>query len=131
MPFSQTRAPQTETTVLTRMTDLVNNFGHYHAIFIQRNPFSQPNQLNYHVTTLARLRQLGTAEGAAADSTFVQGVWQTLDAWGMNSRRARLISLQNLQQNFVAVTPQIAQVHALTLDALGIKRFPSRDTSGA
>jgi hypothetical protein len=93
------RRDATRETVQSREKELVDNFSTYVSYYDRHLPFTAHGQLEYHRWTIDRRRELGSVRAAVLDEEFVKGLWRTLDAWGMNSRAARLLPSDGLSTN--------------------------------
>jgi len=100
---------ETKRRIETQVEDLVDHFPYYLAVFRGRNPFTG-YQINLHRSLLdARSRYLSVAE-AIRDQKFVARLHELLAAWGMQSRKAVLVSesemaasLNDQAQNIVSL----------------------------
>lgn len=71
---------------------LINGFSRYIGVFIEQPPFRKYGQLEYHVRTISLRRKLGSAEVAISNEDFIESLYNTLQAWGIGSRRSKLVS---------------------------------------
>ncbi len=66
---------------IKRRTELLaGNFEHYLLAFDENPAFRKPEQLQKHVATIKRRRELGSASAAATDIRFLSLLYETLNA---------------------------------------------------
>jgi hypothetical protein len=61
---------------------LIREFQRWLEYFCQHVPFTKPDQLALHRTTIERRKSHASVSAAIADSVFVESLYQTLEAWG-------------------------------------------------
>jgi hypothetical protein len=66
--------------------EVINNFAELLEKYEQYRPFARYGQLEFHLNTIKRRRDLGSARAALLDSRFLTSLYQTLIAWGIGSR---------------------------------------------
>jgi hypothetical protein len=74
----------------SRTSLLIAEFPRFLRIFEQNPPFKKTGQLEYHLDTIQRRRALGSATKAVNDDQFVDGLYMTLQAWGIGVRGSNL-----------------------------------------
>lgn len=79
-------------------------------------PFTRYGQLEYHVETIHRLRELGSTEAALKDVSFQTGLYRTLEAWGIGSRGSVLRPLPSFVAALGAKAEEIRDLEGLTID---------------
>ena len=76
---------------IKRRTELLaRNFEHYLLAFDENPAFRKPEQLQKHVATIKKRRELGSASAAATDIRFLSLLYETLNAWGIGQRGSKL-----------------------------------------
>ena len=82
---------------------LVEKFPDWLAHFERHGPFGKRGQLEYHVETISRRNELGSAAAAVTDELFLRGLYNTLRAWGIGVRRSQLKPFDEFAAIFGAV----------------------------
>jgi hypothetical protein len=99
-----------------RCTDeLIAGFQHYLNIFEMHNPFSQHGQMEFHVETIGLLKQLGGTANALRSLEYTDALYRTLEAWGMNSRGAKLKPLAEFRAVLAVKADEISDLEPLSL----------------
>ena len=78
--------------------------------------FTKYGQLEYHIATIERRRELGSAIAALDDHAFKWSLYQTLQAWQIGQRASRLKSFQAFEKALSVRAPQIRELDGLTID---------------
>lgn len=99
-----------------RVQELCRDFAHYVRLYDERVPFQRAGQYEWHRRTIDHRLRMGSLSAAVRDEQFIASLWQTLAAWGMNSRRAKLVPLQQLQQGLIARLALLAPLESLKID---------------
>jgi len=60
------------------------------------------HELDLYREIVRKHRESGGLDSLLNDDSFVTGIWDTLEAWNMNQRGARLTSLSNLKQSILS-----------------------------
>jgi hypothetical protein len=74
-----------------RVDRLIEGFGAYLDVHVRSTVFSRTGQLEDHVRTIERRKAVSTVGAALDDEAFLQGLWDTLRAWGIGIRASRLV----------------------------------------
>jgi hypothetical protein len=107
------------------LTDaLVTGFPKWVSYFESNPPFRKPVQLEYHLETIHRRREIGSAAGAVSDDRFRRSLYRTLRAWGIGSRGSRLKPFEEFAAVPERQTDAMLQFEDLVLDG------PSLDARG-
>jgi hypothetical protein len=101
--------------VKRRIEELIAGFQHYLHIFETRNPFNQYGQMELHVKTIGLLKQLGGSANALRSLEYTDALYRTLEAWGMNSRRAKLKPLPEFRAILAIKADEISDLEPLSL----------------
>ena len=73
------------------ITLLVGDFDRFLALYDRHPPFSRYGQLEFHLDTIRKRRELGSVKAAISDSGFLNNLfYRTLPAWGIGTRGSRL-----------------------------------------
>lgn len=102
--------------VASRVDELCAGFAEYVDAFDQRPAFTRVGQLEHHVATIRRRTELGSVSAAIRDQHFVESLWQTLGAWGMNKRAATLAPLEQFGRELRWVSPLLEKLECWTID---------------
>ena len=81
-----------------RVDLLIQNFERYLLAFDADPAFRKMGQLENHIATIARRRELGTATAAVRDTTFLRLLYETLKSWGIGQRGSRLLKFDDFVQ---------------------------------
>jgi hypothetical protein len=100
--------------------DLVKKFSEWLGYFEAHGPFSKKGQLECHVDTIARRRELGSAEAAVVDEQFLRALYKTLRAWGIGVRRSRLKPFEEFAASFGRQKQAVAEFEGLAIDDPGL-----------
>lgn len=101
--------------VKRRIEGLIAGFQHYLHIFEMHNPFNQYGQMEFHMETTGLLKQLGGTTNALRSLEFTDALYRTLEAWGMNNRRAKLKSLPEFRAVLAVKVDEISDLEPLSL----------------
>lgn len=101
--------------VKRRIEELIAKFSHYLHIFETRNPFTQYGQMELHVRTITLLKQLGGTANALRSLEYTGALYRTLEAWGMNSRGAKLKPLPEFRAALAVKADEISALEPLSL----------------
>jgi hypothetical protein len=88
----------------------------YLQCFDKRNPFNKPAQLNSHLKTIRRRRELGSAGLAATDSVFCESLHATLHNWGRGGRYPSLKPYGAFFKSIGAKAPELAKLDQYLID---------------
>ena len=86
--------------------ELCENFDTYLAEFNDATPFTDV-QVSYHIVTLDMKDRRGGAANSIDSDAYLHALYSTLEAWGMNSRRARLQEYDRFAESVRAYKPGI------------------------
>jgi hypothetical protein len=95
---------------------LVQNFAEWLAYFDRRGPFIRTGQLEYHIKTIQRRYELGSAAKACSDELFLKSLYDTLRAWGIGVRRSKLKPFDEFAAVFASQQRRISYFEAMSLD---------------
>lgn len=110
-----------ETLVKERLGLLEKGFDRYLAAFDSNLPFSNHRQLEPHVRTIDRRRELASAATAIDDPLFISSLYETLRAWRLGMRGSRLADVDQFQAALKAHQGQIAALDGCSIDDAGLK----------
>lgn len=110
------RRSTTSDLVTARIAELCQGFGDYVAAFDQQPAFTRSGQLEHHRATIERRRQLGSVRAAVHCPEFIESLWHTLHAWGMNQRAATLVPLERFGEELRWVAPLLEKLECWTID---------------
>jgi hypothetical protein len=98
-PFAATTAhlaiPHPQSRSWRNVPLLVDRFSHWLDVFDRSGPFRRSGQLEWHRRTIDRRLSLGSADAAIRDREFLDGLYQTLQAWGIGARSSRLRTFED------------------------------------
>lgn len=80
-----------------RIEELCQNLNRYLDTFENKCPFSE-EQLRFHVQTINLRYELGNVENAIGNDFFINNLWRTVRAWGMDARGAKLLPLEEFRR---------------------------------
>lgn len=108
-----------ESHVKGRMSLLCKNFDKYLQYFDKANLSPRAQwQLAPHQRTIARLQELGNAVAAAQDEVFLKSLYDTLEAWGMNQRGAKLVPFPKFRTSLSETVSHLESVEQCVIDSL-------------
>lgn len=105
-----------------RVALLIQDFEHYLSAFDAEPAFRRTGQLENHVTTITRRRELGTAAAALRDASFLKLLYQTLNSWGIGQRGSKLLKFADFVQAMRRCEPAITSLEAYRLDDSSLER---------
>jgi len=97
------------------VTLLINDFGRFLDLYDRHFPFSRYGQLEFHVDTIGKRRELGSVRAAISDSAFLKSLYQTLLAWGIGTRASRLCSYEVFTASLRDRTSAIVALEGVTI----------------
>jgi len=100
-----------------RVDLLIQNFERYLLAFDADPAFRKMGQLENHIATIARRRELGTATAAVRDTTFLRLLYETLKSWGIGQRGSRLLKFDDFVQAVCRYESSIASLEQFRLDS--------------
>ncbi len=100
-----------------RVSRLTARFGDYLGYFERNRPFS-PAQVEAHCRTLGIRAGHCSAHDALMDCEFARSLWDTLDEWNMNARRAQLLPLNDFADGLREQAEQIRKFEGLKIERL-------------
>lgn len=92
---SSSVTPRLQTRSWRNVPLLIDRFGDWLDVFDRSGPFRRPGQLEWHRRTIDRRLSLGSADAAIGDREFLDGLYQTLQAWGIGARSSILRSFDD------------------------------------
>ena len=114
---AQRRSRARRTAVDERVEALIADFGRYVKAFDRDRPFTA-EKVRLHLATLAAARRHSSVASAAADPGFIELLHQTLEAWGMSSRGARLAGPTELGARIRASAGRIERLATVRIEEL-------------
>jgi len=99
-----------------RVELLIQDFELYLSAFEAAPAFRKTGQLENHVATITRRRELGTATAALQDAAFLRLLYQTLNSWGIGQRGSKLLKFDAFVQAMRRCEPTIISLEAHRLD---------------
>lgn len=99
-----------------RVELLIKDFEHYLSAFNADPAFRKTGQLENHVATITKRRELGTARAALQDAAFLKLLYQTLKSWGIGQRGSILLQFDDFVQAMRRCEPAIISLEAHRLD---------------
>lgn len=117
-----------EAEVERRMSLLIENFERYVSAFDEKPAFTKSEQLESHVATIKRRRELGDVSQAAADPMFLKFLYETLIAWGIGQRGSKLEPFHEFTRAINTCLPAMSDLDGMALEnpALDIKLVAER-----
>lgn len=97
---------------------LIAEFPRYLRIFEHNPPFRRYGQLEYHVETIQRRRELGSTAKAAHDHQFLAALYKTLQAWGIGARASKLRSFDDFVSALRAKNSEMIALEDKVIDDL-------------
>jgi hypothetical protein len=97
-------------------SELVKGFADWVSHFESNPPFRKPVQLQYHLETIHRRREIGSAVGAVSDDQFRRALYRTLRAWGIGSRGSRLKPFEEFAAILQRQAEAVSQFENMVLD---------------
>jgi hypothetical protein len=89
---------------------LIEAFPRYLQAFERDPPFRRYGQWEYHIETIQRRRELGSAIKAIYDDQFLAALYKTLQAWGIGIWGSKLRSFDEFM---AALRDRSSEIHAL------------------
>jgi len=103
------------------VNELVSEFHFYLKYFEDHRPFTKSGQLEHHVTTIQKRRNLGSASTALRDSDYLKSLYRTIQAWGIGQRGSKLRSFREFVSALNASSQKIIELDGLRLDQDGLE----------
>jgi hypothetical protein len=100
----------------TNIASLIAGFPRYLSVFEQNPPFRRYGQLEYHVETIQRRREVGSVATAVHDDQFLATLYKTLQAWGIGARASKLTSFAAFVSALRAKTSEMAALENRAID---------------
>jgi len=101
-----------------RVERLIQRFDYYLSAFDADPAFRKTGQLENHVATIARRRELKAATAAVRDTAFLRLLYQTLQSWGIGQRGSKLLEFDGFVQAIHSCEPAIVSLEPHRLDDL-------------
>ena len=102
-----------------RVSALCREFPHLVERFEKAGPFNA-SQLSWHHRAIERRREMTSIEATVRDTDFLRFLWNTLEAWGMNARAARLADRRDFQRAVLGHTTAFVRLQELKIGTLGV-----------
>ena len=96
---------------------LIEEFPRWLDYFIERCPFTRPEQLGCHLEAIELRRKHSSAAAAAQDPAFVTALYGALRAWGLGARGSNLRPLGEFGPALQSVSATLAPLERLRIDA--------------
>ena len=96
---------------------LIDEFPRWLDYFIERGPFTRPEQLDCHRTTIELRRKHASSAAASEDPAFVKALYETLRAWGLGARGSNLRPLTEFGPALQSVSAALEPLESLRIDA--------------
>jgi hypothetical protein len=109
-----------------RVELLIKDFERYLSAFNAEPAFKRTGQLENHVATIVKRRELGTATVAVRNTAFLKLLYQTLNSWGIGQRGSKLLKFDDFVQAVRRCESAIASLEICRLDDSALER-PSPD----
>jgi hypothetical protein len=104
---------------------LIRDFPRYLQTFERNPPFRRYGQREYHIETIQRRYELGSATKAIQDDQFLDALYRTLQAWGIGVRASKL---RSSQQFAVALRAKGTEISALEDKAIDDPQLDVNET---
>jgi hypothetical protein len=98
------------------LSSLIQNFPRWASSFERNPPFGRYGQLEFHVETIRRRREIGSASKAVQDDIFIASLYKTLRAWGIGVRASKLSPFEEFASLLRAQAPRISGLDGKTID---------------
>lgn len=98
------------------ITLLIGDFDRFLDLYDRHRPFSRYGQLEFHLVTIRKRRELGSVKAAISDSGFLKSLYQTLPAWGIGTRASRLCPYDMFAASLRNHTSELVALDGLTID---------------
>ena len=95
---------------------LIDEFPRWLDYFIERCPFTRPEQLDCHLKAIELRRKHASAAAASKDPVFVKALYGTLRAWGLGARGSKLRPLTEFGPALQAVSATLEPLEPLRID---------------
>ena len=95
---------------------LIGDFVRFLDVYDCHLPFSRYGQLEFHVYTIRRRHELGSARAAISDSLFLKNLYNTLQAWGIGTRASRLCTYEVFSASLRDRVSAIAALDGMTIN---------------
>jgi hypothetical protein len=95
---------------------LAQEFPRYLRVFERQPPFNRYGQREYHVETIQRRREAGSAANAIDDEQFLTALYKTLRAWGIGVRASKLCTFEEFVIFIRARRSEIIALENKTID---------------
>lgn len=105
------------------ITLLTRDFGLLLDLYDRHRPFSRYGQLEFHLDTIRKRRELGSVRAAISDSVFLESLYRTLIAWGIETRGSRLCSYDVFTASLRDRTFAIAALDRMTINEVKVNEL--------
>lgn len=112
------RRPETLRRVSERIESLTTDFEDFLLLFEQRRPFSE-KAWSLHLQTIQFGQGTSSVSELARDDHFIGLVRDTVSAWGMNSRGAKLLDEVTYRDRIRAEADSLSRLQDLRLEEIG------------
>jgi hypothetical protein len=113
-----------ELLVHERLDKLIDGFDKYLNAYDRNPPFMKGGQLSWHRKAIGRRRSLADSSAAAQDPEFLDALYETLKAWGMNQRGAKLIAHADFCNRVSGHATDLGPFDALLIDSIAVADVP-------
>jgi hypothetical protein len=100
---------------------LALNFPFYLNYYSDHCPFKKFGQLEYHLETIQRRRELVSAKAALKDHKYLTSLYKTIKAWGIGSRGSRLRPFDDFVSALNTNALEISELDGLRIDQSGLE----------
>src|SRR5437016_11815185 len=105
-----------EAEVQRRTARIIENFKGYLLAFDQEPAFTKSEQLQKHVATIQRRRQIEHVSAAAVDPIFLKFLYETLSAWGIGQRGSKLAQFDEFTRAIRICVPGLKDLDGVAIE---------------
>ena len=103
--------------VSNRVEDLIADIDAYLDIFDEERPFGA-EAWRLHRQVIGRVRGTASIGELTADDSFIRLLYRTLQAWGMDSRAAKLLDPVTFAERIRVQVPNLTKLASVRLDSM-------------
>jgi len=100
---------------------LVMDFPFFLKYYVDHCPFTKFGQLEYHLETIQRRRELGSAKAALKDNAYLKSLYKTIKAWGIGLRGSKLRPFDDFVSALNTRAMEISELDGLKLGQGGLE----------
>lgn len=101
---------------LALLPALVAEFPRWLEYFVDRCPFTKPEQLRCHLKAIELRRRHLSSASASSDPQFLSALYDTLRAWGLGSRGSKLLPFRQFGPALQNVSVTLAPLEGRQID---------------